>query len=80
MDWSWVVSLLFWCVVWFPFTFWGVGLFASAFCLVLLVWTASALSQKAGCFKNCSPSAVLGWFAPLVVYCFVDLGVSALLF
>ena len=55
-------------------------MFASAFCLVLLVWTASALSQKAGCFKNCSPSAVLGWFAPLVVYCFVDLGVSALLF
>ena len=42
------------------------------------------LPEKAGFFKNWSPPAVHGWFAPmvvapLVVDCFVGLGLSALL-
>ena len=28
----------------------------------LFLGTALGLSQRTGCFKNCSPSAVLGWF------------------
>ena len=34
---SWVVSLLFWGVVWFPFTRWGVGQLPSTFCQVLFL-------------------------------------------
>ena len=70
-----MVSLLFWRVVLVSRHLWGVGQFASAFCQVFC-WVDRflGLSQKEGGFKIGSPSAVLGWFVPLLVLCFGDLG------
>ena len=68
---SWVVSLLFWGVVWFPFTRWGVGQLASTFCQVLFLGTALGLSQKTFGFP--SPVGVLvSWLQPSARFVFGD--------